>query len=388
MHDGRDCLRLVRQHKSVQFCRSIPRRPTPILARRRFLGAFQKWNGSGYSAEHWQCSSLTETSAGLINIPQNADGSFIYGGTPSDQSIVECIGDLKARGLRVVFYPFILMTSSGKPWRGRIGYFSADVSAAATSAVNGFLGVRRDISFTSATSPTKPSPQWSGKHANVLDFTYRRIILHYANLCVVAGGVDLFLIGSEFRGLETIRGPGWTVAGTVDGGGNAIWDYPFVAGLITLSDDVRRVFDTAGFTKDLAGLHNLISYAADWSDWMGWQHPGASPALPVADGQWPHLDQLWAHSNIDLVCFDNYMPLSDWTTGDGASCRAGKATIVMSRTGARWPLPTALAIMRGYSVRRIDCRLWGCFLGCFIQPRLWDRECRAVMAAVAATSLA
>ena len=23
------------------------------------------------------------------------------------------------------------------------------------------------------------------------------------------------------------------------------------------------------------------------------------------------------HDNIDLVCFDNYMPLTDWTTGDG-----------------------------------------------------------------------
>jgi hypothetical protein len=142
---------------------------------------------------------------------------------------------------------------------------------------------------------------------------------------VVAGGVDLFLIGSEFRGLETIRGPGWTPSGTTDGSGNAVWDYPFVAGLITLSDDVRSVFDAAGFTKDTVNLHNLVSYAADWSDWMGWQHPGAIPALPVADGQWPHLDQLWAHSNIDLVCFDNYMPLSDWTTGDGSLLPSGQS---------------------------------------------------------------
>ena len=43
---------------------------------------------------------------------------------------------------------------------------------------------------------------------------------------------------------------------------------------------------------------------------MGWQHPGAN-------GQWPHLDSLWASSNIDLVSFDNYLPLSDWTTGTG-----------------------------------------------------------------------
>ena len=134
------------------------------------------------------------------------------------------------------------------------------------------------------------------------------MILHYANLCVVAGGVDLFLLGSELRGVETIRGPAWTQAGTVSGG-VVTWDYPFVAGLIQLSDDVRSVFDAAALTKDTVNLHNLIAYSADWSDWMGFQHPGEN-------GQWPHLDQLYAHANIDLVSFDNYLPLSDWTTGD------------------------------------------------------------------------
>ena len=60
------------------------------------------------------------------------------------------------------------------------------------------------------------------------------MILHYANLCVVAGGVDLFLLGSEFRGIETIRGPAWTKAGTTGGDGKVTWDYPFVAGLMQL----------------------------------------------------------------------------------------------------------------------------------------------------------
>jgi len=43
---------------------------------------------------------------------------------------------------------------------------------------------------------------------------------------------------------------------------------------------------------------------------MGFQHPSAN-------GQWPHLDALWADPNINVVGFDNYLPLSDWTTGDG-----------------------------------------------------------------------
>ena len=264
-------------------------------------GTFQQAAGG---SDVWRCSGLTQFSPGLIPIP-SVGGTFIYGGTPSDQSIVRCIQDLKSRGLRVVFYPFILMTAAGEPWRGRITYNGADVSSAATAAVNAFLGSAATSQFTRDT--TNLTVAYSGSPT---DYTFRRMILHYANLCVVAGGVDLFLLGSEFRGIETIRGPAWTKAGTTGGDGRVTWDYPFVAGLIQLSDDVRSVFDGAGLTKDTTGLHNLISYSADWSVWMGYQHPGEN-------GQWPHLDQLYGHANIDLVCFDNYLPLSDWTTGDG-----------------------------------------------------------------------
>src|ERR1700736_5936257 len=109
-------------------------------------GSFTKWNGSIYATDHWMVSSLTETSSGLIPI-SSSGGSFTYGGTPSDQSIVEGIGELKARGFRVVFYPFILMDSPGKPWRGRITY-SPDVSSAATSAVAAFLGSAAPSQFT------------------------------------------------------------------------------------------------------------------------------------------------------------------------------------------------------------------------------------------------
>jgi hypothetical protein len=168
------------------------------------------------------------------------------------------------------------------------------------------------------------------------------MILHYATLCVVAGGVDLFLIGSELRGLETIRGPGWTIAGTTSGG-HAVWDYPFVNGtngLIPLAADVRTVFTNLALSKGASVSSpsplNWISYAADWSSWMGWQHPNANPALPVADGQWPHLDQLWSNSNVDLVCFDNYLPLSDWTTGPGSVLSSGQSD---NLDIANWSLP-------------------------------------------------
>jgi hypothetical protein len=286
-------------------------------------GAFRQASGG---SDIWRCSSLTQSSLGLIAIPTTPAGDFIYGGTPSDQSIVRCIRDLKSRGLRVVFYPFILMTASGEPWRGDITYNGTDISSAATTAVNNFLGTAATTQFTQ--DNVNLTVAYSG---SATDYTYRRMILHYANLCCVAGGVDLFLLGSELRGIETIRGPAWTQAGTISGG-TTTWDYPFVAGLIALSDDVRSIFNAASLTKDTVNLHNLIAYSPDWSVWMGYQHPGEN-------GQWPHLDQLFAHTNIDLVSFDNYMPLSDWTTGDGGL--DAQKWLVPAPSGS-WP-PTSSA---------------------------------------------
>ena len=51
------------------------------------------------------------------------------------------------------------------------------------------------------------------------------MVLHYAHLAALAGGVDAFLIGSELRGLTTLR--------------SATSAYPFVAGLKALAADVR-----------------------------------------------------------------------------------------------------------------------------------------------------
>jgi hypothetical protein len=290
-------------------------------------GQFQQASGA---ADHWRCSGLTEASAGLIAIPTSG-GSYIYGGTPSDQSLVRCVRDLKARGFKVVFYPFLLGTASGEPWRGRISY-SPDVSSAATSAVNAFLGSASASQFTRDT--VNLTVGYSG---SATDWTYRRMILHYANLMVVAGGVDLFVIGSELRGLETIRGPAWTKAGTTDGSGRSVWDYPFVAGLAQLASDVRGVFDAAGLTRSGVSPSNYLTYSADWSDWMGYQHPGAN-------GQWPHLDSLWASSAIDFVAFDNYLPLSDWTTGTGGlDAQNWQAPVPTS-----WPV--ALPDSRGFGL--------------------------------------
>ena len=39
------------------------------------------------------------------------DGGAAYGGTPSDRSVMDAIAEIKARGLKVTLYPFIMMDS-------------------------------------------------------------------------------------------------------------------------------------------------------------------------------------------------------------------------------------------------------------------------------------
>ncbi len=290
-------------------------------------GSFYTWSGSQWVPDSWRVSGLTQASSGLIPI-SSSGGRFSYGGTPSDQAVFNAIRHLKDHGKRVVFYPFLLGDIPDDfPWRGRITH-TPDKSSGAAAAIAAFLGAVELNDF----AQDLPNRTVDYLGASSTDWSYRRMILHYANLCAIAGGVDLFLIGSELRGLETIRGSAWTKAGAAGSDGKVTWDYPFVDGLKALSDDVRTIFDTAGLTKNPTTKKNLISYAADWSVWMGSQHPGE-------DGQWPHLDQLYGHSSIDLVCLDNYHPLSDWTTGiGGIDVRHWSE----SKPSGSWPPPASI----------------------------------------------
>ncbi len=253
----------------------------------------------------WRVAGQSRTNA--ANVPL-VDGQPVYGGTPTDAAVVEAIVDLRARGLEPVFYPFILMEQLAQnalpdpwsgtvgqpalPWRGRITTSLApmqagtpDGTAAAQAEVAAFMGTAALGDFAiSGTSVTYSGPD---------EWGYRRFILHYASLCVAAGGVTAFCIGSEMRGLTQIRGAGNT--------------FPGVAALRALAADVRAIL----------GTDCKISYAADWSEYHGYQPAG------TAD-KFFHLDPLWADSNIDFIGVDNYMPLADWRDGeDHADIAAG-----------------------------------------------------------------
>jgi hypothetical protein len=243
----------------------------------------------------WSVDGVARLDAHLVS---QIDGRPAYGGTPSDASIVSAIANLKARGLRVLFCPFIFMdiasgnaladpyTGAGAqpvyPWRGRITCSPApgvsgspDQTSAAATQVNAFFGSATESGFT----VTGTTVAWHGG----ADWGYRRMILHYALLCAAAGGVDAFLIGSELRGLTRVR--------------DAAASYPAVTALKTLAADVRAIL--GGTTK--------LGYAADWSEYANHQTGGGALLF--------NLDPIWSDSNIDFVGIDNYLPLADWRDG-------------------------------------------------------------------------
>lgn len=251
------------------------------------------------SGAGWAVAGLGRGGAQVVS---QHGGGPAYGGTPSDAAVIAAIADLKARGLKVTLYPLLMMDvpadnalpdpyggAAGQPaypWRGRITCDpapgvagTADQTASAAAQVAAFAGT---------------GAGWD----------YRRMVLHHAQLAVAAGGVDAFIIGSEMRGLTTVRG--------ADGG------FPFVAALVALAAEVRAI----------VGAGTKLTYAADWSEYSGYQPPDA-PGDRLF-----HLDPLWAADDIDAVGIDNYMPLADWRDGDAHA------------DAAAWDAPHELGYLR------------------------------------------
>ena len=245
------------------------------------------------SPSAWTSSGLTAATARSVS--RDPDDRVNFGGTPDDGSIIRAIRELKARGKNVTIYPFLLMDIPGGnglpdpygaaeqpafPWRGRITLNAApgqagstDKTAAAQAEVANFFGTAQASNF----AVSGDSVSYSGPD----EWTWRRFVLHLAALSAAAGGVDSICIGTELRGLTTIR--------------SGVADFPAVDHLIALAAEVRTLLPSS-----------FITYAADWSEYFGY-HPqdGSGDVLF-------HLDPLWANSNVDAIGIDDYTPLSDW----------------------------------------------------------------------------
>jgi hypothetical protein len=123
-------------------------------------------------------------------------------------------------GYKVGLYPFLLMDTppgnaltdpyggaeqAAYPWRGRITLSAApgqpgspDKTSAAHSQIDAFFGQAATAHFgADAGLPNYSGPQ---------EWSYRRLILHYAKLAQLAGGVDAFIIGSEAPRTDDVAG--------------------------------------------------------------------------------------------------------------------------------------------------------------------------------------
>ena len=277
------------------------------------------------SPQTWRVNGVARVAAHLVS--RTSDGRPAYGGTPADFAMLEAIREAKARGLRVTVSPIPLMdvpagntrpnpysdtaAALGQPdypWRGQItcspaaGYAeTVDKTATAAAQVAGFFGAATPAQF----AVSGQSVSWTGAAGN---WGLRRMVLHYAHLCAVAGGVDTFLIGSGMPGLTTIRSGDST--------------YPAVQALRALAADVRGIL----------GPRTKISYAADWSEYFG-HHPD--------DGNGDvhfHLDPLWADAAIDFVGINSFFPLSDWRDGFAHADGEGASTVGSSEPpNEGWP---------------------------------------------------
>ncbi|WP_299302290.1 glycoside hydrolase/phage tail family protein [uncultured Litoreibacter sp.] len=254
---------------------------------------FSAWVPEEEDRHPWIVGGATRAQAEVVG---KIDGRPVYGGTPSDASVIEAIAALHDAGQDVMFYPFLLMEvldgnslpdpwtgSTGQPalpWRGRITSErapgiaqSTDQTAAARTEVAAFMGSAVPADFTiNGQQVTYDGPE---------EYSYRRFILHYAHLCAAAGGVSAFCIGSEMRGLTQLR--------------DETGSFPAVEAFRQLAAEVKAILPGA-----------KVGYAADWTEYFGY-HPqdGTGDVLF-------HLDPLWADDAIDFIGIDNYMPIADW----------------------------------------------------------------------------
>ncbi len=235
----------------------------------------------------WQVAGLSRNNANLVS---TVDGRPAYGGTPEDASVIEAITELKARGHQVTLNPFVMMdVPAGNslpnpqggigqppyPWRGRITCSSGPTTI--ESQLAAFFGTASASHF----SLRGQEPIYSGP----AEWSYRRFILHHAMLAKAAGGVESFLIGSELVGLTHRR--------------SSTGQFPAVTALKALAEEVRLIL----------GPQVKIGYAADWTEYGGYNPPGSQ------DLCFP-LDPLWADSNLDFIGLDWYPPLTDRRQGE------------------------------------------------------------------------
>ncbi len=205
--------------------------------------------------DDWQVAGFTRSTGRQIG---QDNGALRYGGTPDDGSIVRLLANLRARGLKIFFYPQMLMDVAGKPWRG-------ELTGSAASVSNFFTKTRG----------------------------YNAFITHYATL--TAGKVDAFAIGTEMRDLTKIT--------------SSTGVFPAVSQFVALAATV----------KSILGAATKVTYAADWTEYHhtdgGWYHLDplwASPSIDMVG-----IDAYFPLTDAVQTGYDRAAIQAGWTSGEG-----------------------------------------------------------------------
>jgi len=274
----------------------------------------------------WGVNGETRSSAHLLSRGANGLG---FRGTPSDQTVIAAIREIKARGRRVTLAPVLMLDIPANNTRidPRTGTAPQPAYAAATritaSLAPGLpgspdltVGMTSEIAaFFGAATPAQfalsgETVRWNGPAS---DRGLRRLVLHYAHLATRAGGVDNFLLGPRLDGLVTLRsGPG---------------SYPATAQWVSLATAARQIL----------GSSTKIGLVAGPETWHS-HHPAPGEV------RFP-LDPLWADANVDFIGVEASWPLADWRDGDD------------HLDAALWPAPQDRAYLEA-NVAGGECYDW------------------------------
>ena len=173
----------------------------------------------------------------------------------------DLIAELKARGLKVTLYPFLMMdippdntlsdpwtgaaSQPAYPWRGRI---TCDPAPGRAGSPDGLAAAAAQVDAFFNGGPD----QW----------TYRNMVLHYASLAADARRRRCHPDRLGIESLTRVR--------------SASGVYPAVNALIALAADVKAI----------VGSSTVVTYGADWTEYgshvvdAGAQR-GAFPARPI-----------------------------------------------------------------------------------------------------------
>jgi hypothetical protein len=273
------------------------------------------YNDAGYEIEPdpWSVSGLGRSSVPRVSYTPSSLPSF--NGTPSDKSLLEAISYFcNESNFRVTISPKLKMDipegntlpslvdgSAGQPPypipKGiSVSLPSVDKTPSAVAEMSNFFGsvVAGDFTRTSTSVSYTGLPSDNG---------YRKFVLHYAHLLVVAaesvsdqGKIERFIVGSGLKGITDVRS-------TPSSSPTASTFYPGVHEMSKLITDVKSLFDSAGMT----GVQ--VVYAADWDEY------GAHVPEDGSGDVYFNMDEIFSNPSCHAVAMNNYVPLTDIRSG-------------------------------------------------------------------------